>query len=165
MNWAAMFLTIYWMFYRKMFKAGTLFLLFLCIFSTLIFSISLVALKDDILAIREQQNKATFYASEYSTDDFTDLSGYFTENQTKLNQMKNAYNGKLFFLIVLPLIAFALVFGLIADCLYRNHLLRKINFSDGGVSKAAILGALGLMISYNSIMNIIQKTILSLVLK
>ncbi|MDD2362183.1 MAG: DUF2628 domain-containing protein [Oscillospiraceae bacterium] len=140
MNWAAMFLSIYWMFYRKMFMTGALYLLCSAIFSTLIFSISLVSLKDDISTIREQQNKATFYQSEYTTDEFADLSGYFADNQTKLNQMKNDLYSKLFSFIILPFIVFALVFGLIADCLYRNHILKKIEFSDGGTSN--IIGLL-----------------------
>lgn len=165
MNWAAMFLSIYWMFYRKMFKIGALFLLCLGIFSTLIFSISLVSLKDDILAIREQKNKATFYGNEYTTDEFSDLSGYFIDNQNKLNKMNSDLNSKLFSFIMLPFLVFSVAFGLIGDCLYRNHTLRKIKFSDGGVSKSALLGALGLMLSYNFIMDIVQKIIISIVFK
>lgn len=163
MNWTAMVLSIYWMFYRKMFMEGVLFLLCLGIFSTLIFSISLVSLKDDILAIREQQEKSTFYESGYATDEYSNLSGNFYENQYKLSKMNSNLNSKLFSFIILPFLVFSLVFGLIADCLYRNHLLRKIKFSDGGVSKPALLGALGIMISYNFIMGIVQKVIMGIV--
>lgn len=157
MNWAAMFLSIYWMFYRKMYKAGVLFLLCLCIFSTLIFSLSLITLKDDIIAINKQEDKAMYNQNKYSYY----INANFTEEQTKLNEMKNDLNNKLISFIVFPSIAFSLLFGLIADCLYRNHMLRKIRYSDGGVSKKAVFGALGLMIGYNFIMDIVQNTIIN----
>ena len=164
-NWAALFLSVYWLFYRKMYKQGVAFLLCLGMFSTLMFSTTLVVLKDDILAIREQQNKVTFYGTEYTMDQHTDLSGYYTDDQNQYRQMEADFNKKLFCFAMLPFLVFGLFFGLIADCLYRNHVLRKIGFADGGVSKMAILGALGSMVIYNFIMDIIQKLVINIVLK
>lgn len=165
MNWAAMFLSIYWMFYRKMFLEGFLFLVVVFIFSTTIFSVSITALKDDILAVKEFKNNTNFNASEIAANEIKNKSADYIENLYKYNKMKNSLNLKLFAYIVLPFFIFSLAFGLIADCLYRRYIFRKIKFTTGGVSKIAILAALGLMNVYNAIMSNIQPVIISLLIK
>lgn len=164
MNWTALFFTIYWMFYRRMFKAGVLFLLCLGIFSTLVLSVTLFSLKDDIMAIREQLMKTTLADSGNTSGEFSAFPELLTENQASLNKMNNDFNRKLYTFILVPFLIFALIFGLSADWFYRDHLLRNIKFSDGGVSKLALFGALGVMLIYNFIMGLVQKFIINMVI-
>lgn len=164
MNWAAMFLSIYWMFYRRMFKEGAMFMLAMFIFSCVIFSVGITAMKDDIFAISDLEKSTMSFSSQNVTENFTDISGEFFKNNTMLNKMKSELNTKLFLYIVLPFIIFSLIFGLIADCLYRNYIFKNIKHSDGGVSKGAILGALGLMVIYNFSTDIVQKIIIKLLI-
>lgn len=59
-----------------------------------------------------------------------------------------------------------LMFGSIADWIYREHGFRKIDDQKaGGVSKAAILGALALMIVSNSITNVINDIVIKTIIK
>lgn len=155
-NFAAMFLSVYWMFYRKMYLAGIVFLLCSAVFSTAVYSISINSVKNDVIAIREQQN-------QYAPGELDDIGRYIND-RSKLDQMERQLKGKLFSYVFFPYLVFTLCFGLIADCLYRNHVLRRIQYSNGGVSKVALLGALALTVCYNSIMGIIQQIILNTVL-
>jgi len=159
MNWAAFFLSVYWLFYRKMYLAGILFILISSILGSLISYTAISVFKGQILDI---SNSYTGYAAVYedTTDDFEDLSEVALRIY-ELDMQLRVLETKIMFWGFLPLIILGIFFGLIADCLYRNHVFRKIEEQGaGGVSKGAVVGALALMILANTITEVINSAVI-----
>ena len=160
-NWAAMFLSVYWMFYRKMYKEGILFLVFIQILSALLATTALFATHEEILALKKQREDFSVVLSEMIQISPAD-SALITEKRSELKQQENRVFGKAAAIILISSLVVMVFFGLYADCLYRNYVFRKIRFSDaGGTSWIAVLGALGLILLSNMVGNSINSIIIN----
>ena len=157
MNWAAFFLSVYWLFYRKMYMIGLIFIVVSGILGSLTAYAAISAFKSEILAIREGYELQTMSCDDIPTDDFVDYSEMM-QGTRELDMQMRRLQAKIFFWGVLPMIILGLLFGGVADCLYRNHIIRKIGDPGaGGVSKGAVFGALALMLLSNSITEVINR--------
>lgn len=140
-NWAAFFFGNNWMFYRKMYKAAVI-----CSF---IYSLIAVLVMLAVSAAYSGQLKPLYeevaaYEQNFNTDSF------FAENSS----LKISVNGqpimayearekidfitkKIVLISAFILLLSQLPLGLFGDCIYKAHILKKIKYSDGGVSYIA----------------------------
>lgn len=163
MNWAALLLSVYWMFYRKMYVEGILFMLASTLLSLCVLAASLYTLQAEITRIQAQYDTQAA-VSEPAESAANGVPSYVLSPQEQLEkQIKEAQNQSIF-RAVLIIAAFYLLCGLTADWLYRNYVFRKIRFSDGGVSRLAILGAWGLVLLSNAIMEMVKNGLLNTLL-
>ena len=148
MNWAAFFLSVYWMFYRKMYLQGLIFLLVSMVLSSCLMAGLALRFSDEIKALSDSSD-----------------TQMWDENYAETVKQADDLKAKIVFYSLAVSIAFGFLFGAFADCLYRNQVLRKIRYSDGGTSKWSILGALVLVWISNQIGTLINAAIIQAVLK
>ena len=146
MNWAAMFFNFYWMFYRKMYKYAFIFLAVNLLFSVVVTSAVVLALKPAWLEAREIVDSLTVSSLEALTA------------QTTYNQAMASIEGTLTFWLLIPSLAFGTLFGLLADCLYRSHVRRAIACTDGGTSVWSMIGGI---VVYQLISRLIETPLIS----
>ena len=190
-NIAAMFFGFYWLFYRKMFKEGLIFIACNFVLSIVLSVFLLVCyqgeLREQIKIIddynsyietmepskiyefqdgdvyeaavtteKENDDNSNYYSSEYS-----EKFGKALKAQAKIQEIASAITvwGHLISLLI------SVIFGLFADSIYRNHIIRNLNYSDGGVSIPAIFGALAITLIVNLISNPLSEIITNLFIR
>ena len=163
MNWAAMFFTIYWMFYRKMYKYAFIFLAVSMIFSVCLTSLVATAVKPAILEAEKIIEPYSGYYTETGNifpeyyESLMDVSNAI-EARNRYNREIDSIMGKLSFWIIVPSIILNLLFGLLADCIYRRYILRNIEYKQGGTSLWLLAG--GVVLS-NMVSNMIFSPIIT----
>lgn len=165
MNWAAFFFNFYWMFYRKMYKYAFIFLAVSMIFSLTVTALVVTAFKP---AFAEAQRIIEPY-SQYLTetdglfsaysDGSVDVSVIF-DASSEYDKAINAVIAKMAFWIIIPSLIFGLLFGLLADCIYRAYILRNIQYKSGGTSGWSLVAGI---VIYQAISNIIESPLFSLI--
>ena len=190
-NICAMLFGLYWLFYRKMFKEGAVFVAFNFILSLVLSVILLFAYQgelkanvkiiDDFNAYAQTLDPAELNGSKYSvTAESTEGSTETAENdayihstvysekyaealkaQAKIQNIATAKSVWGFFFNLL----ISIIFGLFADSIYRNHILREIKYSAGGVSVPAIFGALVITLIVNAVSNPISQLLTGLFIR
>lgn len=190
-NIAAMFFGLYWLFYRKMFKEGLIFAACNFVLSILL-SILLLAcyqgeLKEQIRIIEDYnayvqsmedfdaynlQDSAAYEAAITGNTENDGNSNYYsTEYSEKFDKASKAQEKVLEIATVISMwgyffsLLISAVFGLFADSIYRNHILRNIKHLDGGVSIPAIFGALAITLIVNLISNPLSEIITNLFIR
>jgi len=166
MNWAAMFFNIYWMFYRKMYKYAIIYLIISTVFSITLSALVLPTIKSDILEAQKILEPHNQYL-----DNSNDLYSAYPDGSVVASEILNlttpeeeydnaidAIMRKWAFRIIVPSIIFNVIFGLLADCIYRRYILRNINYKRGGTSGWSL--ACGVII-YGLINNIIVSPIVT----
>lgn len=156
MNWSAMFFNVYWMFYRKMYKYAVIFLIISMLYSIGVTAISATAIKPAML---EAEKIIAPYAQYLNnTNDynmaFTDGSVDMTEALnavTKYDRKIDAIIGKMTFWVIIASIVFSTLFGLLADCIYRSHVLHNINRTRGGTSGWSLAGGVAVYLIVSKI--------------
>ena len=156
MNWSAMFFNVYWMFYRKMYKYAVIFLIISMLYSIGVTAISATAIKPAML---EAEKIIAPYAQYLNnTNDynmaFTDGSVDMTEAlnaATKYDRKIDAIIGKMTFWVIIASIVFSTLFGLLADCIYRSHVLHNINRTRGGTSGWSLAGGVAVYLIVSKI--------------
>lgn len=155
MNWAAFFFTVYWMFYRKMFLEGLIFLLLNFVFSAIVMVSLLFCFSGEL---KEIQNMSKQNTGEILTESQLETT---YELQTRTNVVLK----KLILWAGFSGVAVAFAMGLLADWIYREHVLRKIRYAQGGTSKWAVVAALPLVWICNKIFGVLSSLILIQLLK
>lgn len=190
-NIAAMFFGFYWLFYRKMYKEGFIYIACNFILSILLSVLLLFSyqgeLKEQIKIIddynayvetmepnkiydfydgaafetsrtgkEDNEENSDFYSTEYS-----EKYGKALKAQKKVQEIATAISlwGYFFSLLI------SAAFGLFADSIYRNHIIRNLNYSDGGVSIPAIFGALAITFLVNAISNPLSEILTNLFIR
>ena len=147
MNWAAAFFNFYWMFYRKMYKYAFLYLL---ISSILSIAVTLTTVAVTQPAMLEAEEIIAPY-TQYLDQDHNLKTGYtegmvdFTAIQNAVDEYKTvewSVKAKATFGIIVPTVMFNLLFGLLADCIYRRYILKNMRYKSGGTSGWSIVGGL-----------------------
>lgn len=145
-NWAAFFLPVYWLFYRKMVLHGIAF----CLAQVLLVSCGMMIYYS--INKTDAQRAAIVYAEEVDLSERSD-----SENI----QAVRRYVYRLVGCMITIEIVFAFVFSLFADWLYREHVRRKIAYSNGGVSRWALLPAYFLVQVSSGIITLVGKTVIN----
>ena len=134
MNWSAFFFNIYWMFYRRMYKYGIIFLVVSMMFSIALTSIVCTAFKpqlDEPLKIIEPYQDYIDYANENGGGYTGSPSGY----REAIDEYKAAVamlRAKMTFWIMFPSLCMSLAFGLLADCIYRRYVMKNYRLLYSG---------------------------------
>ena len=171
MNWAAMFFNIYWMFYRKMYKYAVIFLIVTMLFSIGVTVIATTAIKPAML---ESKKIIAPYAQYLNNSNNYNMA--FTDGTVDMTEVLNAVNkydreidriiGKMSFWVIAASIIFSTLFGLLADCIYRSHVLRNINRTRGGTSGWSLAcGVAVYVLTQELILSPIITYIVTLILK
>ena len=66
--------------------------------------------------------------------------------------------GKMSFWVITASIIFSTLFGLLADCIYRSHVLHNINRTRGGTSGWSLAGG---VLVYMLVSNLIESPIIT----
>lgn len=165
MNWSAMFFNFYWMFYRKMYKYAFIFLIVSTVFSIAVTLLAVSAVKPDI----DEAEKIIEPYSQYLTENNGLYSAYsdssvdvsvVLEASGKYDRAINAVIAKLSFGIIIPSLGFGVLFGLLADCIYRRYILLNFGRNVGGASGWSLVGGI---IIYQAIGNIIVSPLITFV--
>lgn len=139
-NWSAALFSTTWMFYRKMYIEGLVFLLVTTILSTMFTFALNFGFSDqfrDLNRIGALEQKITY---EYQMENDTTL----TRELIKLYKQKNSLNLQISLYTDLFVLLEALICGMIADMLYRNYVRKNIKQKDGGVSIGSAIAAVPL---------------------
>ncbi len=171
MNWAAMFFNVYWMFYRKMYKYALIYLII-----SMVFSIGLTAVVTT--AVKPAVNEAQKIIEPYSQylDKTNGLYGAYSDGSVEVSEILNAATeydkeinsimGKLAFWVIIPSIIINVIFGLLADCIYRSYILRNIQYKSGGTSGWSLaIGVIVYIIINNIVLSPIVTYIVSKILQ
>lgn len=143
MNWAAFFFNIYWAFYRKMYAVGITFLLIALLVNYTIISMGAGTVRQQYDSLITEamvsvgaEIECGKNASEIALNDLSP--------QTQLAILINLLPSFTVYGIILWVASIVLQIGfaLIADCLYRNYVFKRINYSDGGVSVGATIASM-----------------------
>lgn len=138
-NWSAMFFTVYWMFYRKMYKYAFIFLAVSLVFSLALSTVGALIIKPEIehaFSIIEP------YREQLDEDNYTiDMDMIEAQRaRYEYDSVVNAAMGRLTFCTLIASLLFNIAFGLLADCIYRAHIRRNITKKDGGTSGWSLAG-------------------------
>ena len=182
-NIAAMLCGMFWLFYRKMYKEGAIFIAVNFILSLLLSAILLFSyqgdIKENIKIIDEynsyygtlsEETKNELSYADYETRGNLD-DDFITSHNEKLNKAYEAQDKINSIATAITLwgylmnITVSVIFGLFADSIYRNHIIRNIKYSDGGTSAPAIFGALVINILINLISDPISEFITNLFIR
>ena len=156
MNWAAMFFNFYWLFFRKMYKYGLIFLAISSVLTIGLSALASVIIKPDVA---EARNILVPYEQYYNETgniypEYMDGSANFTADLNARNEfdMKIKYISFKFMLIVLiPSLLLTVVLGLLADCIYRRYIIKNIDKKSGGTSFWSSVGAVGILNATNNL--------------
>lgn len=163
LNWAAFFFNFYWMMYRKMYKYAAIFLAVNILFSLLLGALVITAFKPAIIdAAKNLEPKSQYSATDdftYQNDD-TDYSDYL-KRTVEYKKTMRIIQGRMYFWVILPSLAFSLLFGFLADCIYRAYVFKKVNKSEGGTSVWVCIAGI---VIYQIISNVITSPLLEYIL-
>lgn len=145
LNFAAMFFSIYWFFYRKMYLYGTIFLIAATALSFVSEVVVTAFFADDLISITQEyiELEEALKSGEISDEDVIlpskqTYNAY--ESKMKSLQLKTeAVMAKVGLISFVVTFIIRLVPGLFADCIYRRYLLTNGEKTGGGVSKKAVL--------------------------
>ncbi len=168
MNWSAFFFNIYWMFYRKMYKYGIIFLIVSMMFSIALTSIVCAAYKphlDEPLKFIEPYQDYIDYANENGGGYTGSPSGY-SEAIDEYKAAMSMIRAEMTFWIMFPSLCMSLAFGLLADCIYRRYVMKNYRYKEGGVSGWSLAGGIIVYLFFsNVIVSPIITYIATLILK
>jgi predicted RNA-binding Zn-ribbon protein involved in translation (DUF1610 family) len=162
-NWAAMFFNVYWMFYRKMYKYAVIFLVVSLLYSIGVTAIAATAIKPAMLEAEKIIAPYAEYLSNSNghnmafTDGTVDVTEVLTA-ATKYDREIDKIIGKMSFWVITASIIFSALFGLLADCIYRSHVLHNVNRTRGGTSGWSL--ACGVLV-YMLVSNLIESPIIT----
>ena len=149
-NWAALFLNLYWIFYRKMFRVGFLYAALNVLYSVLVTVGLMTAYIPAQQAIRQNYEAYQPYL-DYSSVELTEAAIAGEVDYFQVQEVIQAYQNEMntlgfcYFLYALgALFVFQVAFGLLANCLYRRHIQRHIGADSGGTSVGGIFLGLGI---------------------
>lgn len=156
MNWSAMFFSFYWMFYRKMYKYAFLFLLISMAFSIGLATLAATVVKPDFRELVEIAEPYSQYFDDKTSlyNDYFDGLVDFTELQhaaDEYSRMKSLIIAKYSFIVTVPTLIFGVLFGLLADCLYRHYILKNVQYKNGGTSGWALVGGMIVYVLSNNL--------------
>ncbi|MBE6788439.1 MAG: DUF2628 domain-containing protein [Ruminococcaceae bacterium] len=145
LNFAAMFFSIYWFFYRKMYLYGIIFLIAATALSfvsevvvTAFFADDLASIAQEYTELEEKLKSGEISDQEVILPSKVKYNAY--ESKMKSLQLKTeAVMAKVGLISFVVTFIIRLVPGLFADCIYRHHLLTNGEKAGGGVSKKAVL--------------------------
>lgn len=163
MNWSACILTIYWMFYRKMYVEGILYLLLTKVVAVVAILIAFACFQGEWLDLQNQVLDYNNSVEQYAAGDFSEFPDF--AEASRLNGQRDMLFGKMMFVAIIPGVVLMVGLGLTADCLYRRYMLKKIRFSGGGTSGLSILAALGIVIVTNWADNTFIQWLVGLIVK
>ncbi len=155
LNFSALFFGPIWFFYRKMYKEAILFATILILMSSFLSIIIPTVFKSDIDAYYTSKD---VYANYVNSDKELYIFGENAYDMTihpeyeKIENDLIASQNKIRlidFLINAPVFAFNIIFRLLANSLYKKHVIKCISTLDGGTSiKSAIIATFLLDIIY-----------------
>ncbi len=156
MNWSAMFFNFYWMFYRKMHKYAFIFLLINTVFSICLTTILTTAIKPDLVEARKIIEPYNQYLEESNGFNvaYSDGSVDVTEildASSKYDKAVDSILAKMSFWAIIPSIIFNLLFGLLADCIYRSYILKNIQYKRGGTSGWSLAVGVAIYLLVNNV--------------
>ncbi|MBP3692576.1 MAG: DUF2628 domain-containing protein [Clostridia bacterium] len=136
LNFAALFFGETWFFYRKMYKTATFFtLIYILLTSVMIVACSYMFKAE----VNEYKNAKLAYdtymldSEGFVSDDYEYASAELTSLTENLDSATKQIS-KVVFIAGLPALVFTFVVRLLANSIYKNHIIKNINFSKGGVS-------------------------------
>lgn len=147
MNWAAMFFSFYWLFYRKMYRYACLFLLVSTVLSIALAALGAAIIRPDMLKVEQLMEPYMEYV-ENNDDLYNDvINGVIDIDEVRAtikeyNAAKRSIMGRYVFVVLVPAMLVRVLFGLLADCIYRRHILKTIPYKNGGTSGWALVGGL-----------------------
>lgn len=170
MNWAAMFFNFYWMFYRKMYKYAFIFLLITLVFYSTLTAVAAGAFSPAIRKANEitepykeyvyvsgTEAYRTVFSVSDGTVDIEEIDAAISE----FNRQIDIISIKLYLSMIIPAVIFAVLFGMLADCIYRRHVLKNIGYKEGGTS---FWSAVGGVVVYSIYQNIIATPLITVII-
>ncbi len=156
MNWAAMFFNFYWLFFRKMYKYGLIFLAISSVLTIGLSALASVIIKPDFAEAAEILEPYKHYYNEYGyiSNEYMDSLIIYGDAINARNEfdMKIKYISFKFKLIVLiPSLLLTVILGLLADCIYRRYIIKNIEKKSGGTSFWSSVGAVGILNATNNL--------------
>ena len=141
-NWAAFFFGINWVFYRKMYKNGALLALLYSFISILVVLLILGAYMGQL---RPLYHEVVTYEENYRIDTSIAsnpnvmIEGYDDPIQAAYQARReiNSISEKIALWSILVMFVLQIPFGLFSDCMYKSHILKNIDRSQGGTSYIA----------------------------
>ena len=134
-NWAAFFLGMNWMLYRKMYKAALFACVIVSLLSVLVSGIVMLPRAEEIKQLRDDRDAYHRHLDAHDTISFADevvIRGRAAEKELAQMDLQNS-------LIEIGVVgAFCVVNGLTADALYKAHVKKNILTKDGGTSIGAV---------------------------
>ena len=160
-----------WFFYRKMYKYAVIFLVVSLLYSIGVTAIAATAIKPAMLEAEKIIAPYAEYLSNSNahnmafTDGTVDVTEVLTA-ATKYDREIDKIIGKMSFWVITASIIFSALFGLLADCIYRSHVLHNVNRTRGGTSGWSLAcGVLVYMLVSNFIVSPIITYITTIILK
>ncbi len=145
MNWAALFFGLYWLLYRKMYKFAAIFLAVATLISILIVTVTSVAFKSQFYEAykiiepysqyMDTQENGLYVAYSDGTMDINEVF----EAKSRYDKEINSLIYKFAFWVLAPVIVFRVIFGLLADCIYKAHIIKRIDYNEDGVSVLSVI--------------------------
>lgn len=143
-NWAAFFFHIRWLFYRKMYKTAALFMLIYSVINIIAILLISTAYMEELKPLYRVINE---YEENFDSNALIEnaINGNDVEVNVDPFEAYEAMDEFEFVMIkitlwsALVMIVLQIPFGFLADCLYRSHILKNINCSEGGTSYIAFI--------------------------
>lgn len=145
MNWAAFFFSLYWLLYRKMYKYAAIFFVVSTLISLIISTVAITALKPQF----SEAQKIIEPYSQYGNIQSDGLYTAFSDGTVDMNEIFDAQSRydkaidsimfKLGFWVLFPTALFRLAFGLLADCIYKAHIIKRIDYREDGTSVLSVI--------------------------
>ena len=150
-NWAALFFNLYWIFYRKMYLVGVLYTVIWMLYSSLV-GVAVVSAYIPAIEETHQAYAAYHQYMDYTLEDMVNAATAGEIDYGEVSQAVREYETKLdslamgsYLCLLASLVVFQVVFGLIANCLYRRYVERNIGVKDGGTSVGGVFLGIGVM--------------------
>ena len=150
MNWSAFFFNIYWMFYRKMYKYALIFLAVTLAFYLSLMAIVCISIKpymEEPLKVIEPYQDYIDYVNE-NGGGYTGAPSGYREAIDEYNAAMSMIRAKMYFRIIFPSICFQLLFGLVADCIYRRYVIKNYRYKTGGVSIGSLIAGVVVFLAF-----------------
>ena len=136
-NWAAFFLGMNWMLYRKMYKVALFACIIMSLLSVLVSGIVMLPRAAELEQLRDERDAYHRHLDAHDTISFADevvIRGRAAEKELAQVELQNS-------LIEIGVTMACCVFwGLSADAIYKAHVKKNILTKDGGTSVGAIFG-------------------------
>lgn len=145
-NWAAFLFNIYWMCYRKMYVYAAIFFAVTTLFTFGLAAAVVTAHQPAIDELNQFIEPYEQYLMDSGTDQLlaagTDGTVEVSEVLEAMQRYQTEYNGiviQIGFWLFIPTLLMGVVFGLLANCLYRGYVRRNIERNEGGVSVGGMI--------------------------